>query len=46
MNVKQWGSHIIIIFFFASLTIVSYNNVRSLSDDLDYIGNTQIPKGE
>jgi methyl-accepting chemotaxis protein len=46
MNTKQWGSQIIIILFFAALTFVSYNNVRSLSDDIDYIGNTQMPKGE
>ena len=44
MNAKQWGSHIIIIIFFISLTFVAYTNLHSLSKDVHTFTNTQQPK--
>ncbi|WML39357.1 methyl-accepting chemotaxis protein [Neobacillus sp. OS1-2] len=46
MNVKQWVSHIIVIVFFASLSIVAYNSINHLKEDIQNIGKTQLPKTE
>lgn len=46
MNVKQWGSQIIIILLIASLSIVAFKNIKLLSDNILFNGNTQVPKIE
>ncbi|WP_312476085.1 methyl-accepting chemotaxis protein [Neobacillus sp.] len=44
MNVKQWGSYIIVILFFVVVTDVSYNNVNHLRDQTQNIGKKDVPK--
>ncbi|WP_312476716.1 MCP four helix bundle domain-containing protein, partial [Neobacillus sp.] len=42
MNIKLWGSFIFILLLLSSISIVSYNKINVLSDDVLYIGKTQV----
>lgn len=46
MSRKQWASHIIIIIFFISLTIVAYTNLQNLNKEVRDFSITQQPKIE
>jgi len=46
MNVKQWGSYITILIFLGSITLVSYNNINDLKNQMLYLGNRQVPQIE
>jgi len=46
IGMKLWGSYVIIILFFASITFVSYKNISQLNAQLHMLGTSKVPAGE
>ncbi|CAH2714111.1 hypothetical protein BACCIP111895_01265 [Neobacillus rhizosphaerae] len=46
IGMKLWGSYLIIILFFASITFVSYQNINQLNAQLHILGTSKVPAGE
>lgn len=46
MGVKQWGSYIIIILFIGALTYSSFTDINILSDNVNNMGNKEVPRME
>jgi methyl-accepting chemotaxis protein len=46
MGMKLWGSYVIIILFFASITFVAYQNINQLNAQLHILGTSKVPGGE
>ncbi|MFJ7727750.1 methyl-accepting chemotaxis protein [Neobacillus sp. NPDC097160] len=46
MNMKLWGSFILIILMFVLLSFLSLKNLNILGKDINFIGKTQLPKAE
>jgi len=46
IGMKLWGSYVIIILFFASITFVSYQNINQLNTQLHRLGTSKVPAGE
>ncbi|MDR6123782.1 methyl-accepting chemotaxis protein [Bacillus sp. SLBN-46] len=46
MGVKLWGSFIIVLVFLGTISIVSYNKINVLSDDVGDLGKKKVPEIE
>lgn len=46
MNYKLWGSYITLLLFLVIISIVSFNNINLLYNQMHYVGESQVPKIE